>query len=120
MIHRTRLLVRLFLEGLQIQARHIGRWIFRHLTIVTLFAVAVALGGLRHEQIDTFKTCLLAECVALFLSHIALMTFTQDNFSGNEARDARAKIFLGVHLLVGLVYAGSYFVEFAPMGGELR
>jgi hypothetical protein len=85
-----------------------------------LFLAAVLLGGLRPEQADTFKTCMLAECVALFLSHIALLTFTQDNFSGIEARDARAKIFIGVHLLVGLVYAGSYFVEFAPMGGELR
>jgi hypothetical protein len=92
----------------------IMRWVGRHLTLILLFAAIAILGGLRTEQLDTFKAAALAELVALLLSHIALYIFSNDNYHGPEARDARTRIFLAVHLLVGLVYAGSYFVEFAP------
>jgi hypothetical protein len=89
----------------------------RHGTLILLMLVITLLGGFRAEQFATFKAAMLAECVALFLSSVALFIFTSDRFLDREARNAKTIVFLAVHLLVGLVYAGSYFVEFAPGGG---
>ena len=95
---------------------HVVNFILRHGTLLILAFVIVLLGGLSAEQIGVFKSAALAECVALFLSHIALYVFTDDNYQDSEARNARTIVFLAVHLLVGIVYAGSYFVEFSPAG----
>lgn len=89
-------------------------FIGRHLTIILLALAIVALGGVSLERVETFKAAALAEAVALFLSHVALFTFTSDNFKSGEHRHAKVLVFLAVHLLVGMVYAGSYFVEFKP------
>ncbi|MBS1562358.1 MAG: hypothetical protein JSS89_12195 [Bacteroidetes bacterium] len=89
-------------------------WITRHLTIILLAVAIVMLGGTGTEQIDTLKTGVLAEMVALFLSHVALFTFTGENFNISENPYAKPVIFLGVHVLLGLVYAGSFFVTFSP------
>lgn len=95
---------------------HVINFIFRHGTLFLLAGVIILLGGLHEEQIGVFKSAALAECVALFLSHVALYVYTDDNFNDLEARNARTIVFLAVHLLVGIVYAGSYFVEFSPAG----
>lgn len=92
----------------------------RHGTLLLIGILIVVLGGFRPEQFATFKAAMLAECVALLLSGIALFIYTNDRFTDREARNAKVIIFLAVHLLVGLVYAGSYFVEFAPGGGALQ
>lgn len=89
-------------------------WLARHITIVVLALAIVLLGGTGSEQIDTLKTGVLAEMVALFLSHVALFTFTGENFNFSENPYAKPFIFVGVHLLLGLVYAGSFFVTFSP------
>ncbi|MBU3741506.1 MAG: hypothetical protein FGM24_04380 [Candidatus Kapabacteria bacterium] len=86
----------------------------RHLTIILLALVIVALGGVSHERVETFKAAALAEAVSLFLSHVALFVFTSDNFKSGEQRYAKVLVFMAVHLLVGMVYAGSYFVEWKP------
>lgn len=91
-----------------------ANFIGRHLTIILLAIAVVALGGFTEERLMTFKAAALAEAVALMLSHIALYTFTSDNFKNGESRYAKVVVLLAVHLLVAVVYAGSYFVEFAP------
>lgn len=96
--------------------RQIIDWCARNVTIIILAAAVALLGGFRAEQFATFRAAALAECVALFLSSIALYVYTPDRYTDTDAgaRTAKGLIFFGVHLLVGLVYAGSYFVEFAP------
>lgn len=89
-------------------------WIKRHGSTLLLALVIILVGGLRHERLEVFKTAALAECVALCLSSFAVYVFTPDDYSDREARHARTTIFRAVHVLVGLVFCGSYFVEFAP------
>lgn len=89
-------------------------FLLRHVTLIGLALTIILLGGLHEEQIGVFKSAAIAECVALFLSHVALFVFTDDDYKDHEARNARTIVFLAVHLLVGIVYAGSYFVEFSP------
>lgn len=93
---------------------HILPWLSRHVTIIVLAVAVVMLGGTDAEQWATIKSGMLAEMVALFLSHVALFTFTPENFNFSENRYAKIGVFIGVHLLFGLVYAGSLWVKFAP------
>jgi ABC-type Co2+ transport system permease subunit len=99
-----------------VSPQQIVSWLGRNITIIALAAAIALLGGFRAEQLATFRAAALAECVALFLSSVALYVYTPDRFADPDARTAKGLIFFGVHLLVGLVYAGSYFVEFAPGG----
>lgn len=92
------------------------RWLSRHIAIVALAAIIAILGIANRDQWATLGAAALAECLAMFLTHVALFSFTgtAHMLENGERAHAASMVFLGVHILLGLVYAGSYFVQFSP------
>lgn len=82
----------------------------RHGTIFGLGVMFVLFGGLHAEALAVLKAAALAVIASLALAHVVLWSYTNESFSGEP--DAKARIYYAVAILVGLVYMGSYLVEF--------
>lgn len=91
----------------------VGNFVARHATLLIVVIAFITFGGLRNEAYDTFKQASFAVMLTVILSHIVLFVYSPDSFNGEENLNAKARIFNAVALLVGLVYAGSYFVAFS-------
>lgn len=88
----------------------------RYGTVIVLTLVVALLGGFTSENYTVLRSAVLAEVVALSLSSLACYVYTSQSFTHGDTLNAASRIFLAVHLLVGSVYAGSYFVAFSPTG----
>jgi hypothetical protein len=95
---------------------HVWNSIARHSAIIMLVIAIALLGGFTQENFAVLRSAALAEAVALALSSFAKMVYTSNSFTKEESLNASARLAFAVHVLVGLVYAGSFFVAFSPSG----
>lgn len=115
------------LKGKNMKWTVIKDFLLRNLTWIGIGLIGLILLCPAVEQLDTILTCVVLEMLALGLSGLALYVYTKIQFTKDltygedgklTAYEQRAlsqvisAIFVGVHLLVGLVYFGTYFVKF--------
>lgn len=65
------------------------------------------------SEINTILLVILFECLAIALSALALYAYTRIDFIREHQEVAIGKIFLGVHILVGLCVLGVYIAQFS-------
>lgn len=93
-------------------------WLLRNVLLLALCIVAIAVIGKRADvAMATVWQVVVFECVAIALSGFAVFVFTRVDWIHLEEKDALSKIFLAVHVLVGFVVLGIYFVQWNPPGG---
>lgn len=71
--------------------------------------VFVVFGGLHTEAFAVMKQAVLAVCVSVITSQIVCFVYTKGDLNDEQ----KTRVLHAVSLLVGLVYCGSYFLEFA-------
>lgn len=112
---------------LGIDLAKIWDWIKRNTVWLAIGLAGLILLKPAISEFNTILTCIIMEMLALGLSGLALFVYTNIDFTkklsaGEDGKfnsveqHAFAKviglIFLGVHILVGLVFFGTYFVQF--------
>ncbi len=87
-------------------------FILRHAAWLCLILISILL---LNPIIAEFRTLLLItifETVALFLSGLAVYTFTKIDFIGEQSYGILGYIFLSVHILTGMAVLGVYLAQF--------
>lgn len=86
----------------------------RNIAIVILFVIGLILPSFVGKMSVGFKTIFLIiafESIALFLSNIAYYVYTYIDFGEVKDNVVLARVFLGVHILVGLSVYSVYMLE---------
>lgn len=117
-----------FIDDLKTTKQKVWDFIKRHALWIALGVVAFFLLIPTLAELGTIYTVLLYEAIAIALSSIALYSYTNIKFTQTiikgEDKEMNsveqhgyysviAAVFLGVHLLVGLIVFGTYFVQFS-------
>lgn len=110
------------------KVKAIFKFIMRHAAWFVLGAVAVILLKPGTAELQTFFFIICLEAMAIALSGLALFAYTKIDFTRlimegddnkmnsverHSAMVVLGHIFLGVHILVGLVVLGVYIAQFA-------
>ncbi len=101
-------------------------FIKRNVVLTAVAGIALFLLAAGFEETRSLLMIVVTECIAISLSELAVFAYTRINFTktiieGDDGKlsDAErhdllhviAYIFLGVHILCGLVFFGFYFVQ---------
>lgn len=62
-------------------------------------------------ELKTILLVIVFECIAIALSGLAVFAYTKLNFVHKEAFACIGRIFLGVHITVGLIVVGVYIAQ---------
>lgn len=93
-------------------AKTFGNFVARNVFWIALIAVGLFVIGTTTKALNVVFMIILVEGLALGLSELAQYVYTKVNFKeGNQS--PLGFIFLGVHILAGLVTFGIYFIQFA-------
>lgn len=94
-------------------------FLYRNALWVILLLFAIYSMAFQTELVKTLYVILSFEALALGLSGLAQFVFTKIDFTADDSDNSKnlGYIFLGVHLLVGLVAMGTYIAQF---GGSIN
>ncbi len=94
-------------------------FVTRNLFWIILVILAMYLIGATTSTLQVILATVLLECVAIGLSNFAQYVYTRLQFTKAESQHSHVLgyIFLGVHILVGLIGFGAYFIQFAAKAG---
>lgn len=101
-------------EVVQSIADFIGRY---GLLVAVVLIIVASLGDTYVATITTIKQIALVECLAIAMSSFAALVFTQIKFTSKGDTHALSRIFLGVHICIGLSVLGIYFLQWSTPGG---
>jgi hypothetical protein len=88
-------------------------FVSRHSLWVLLGSLAFLVLRPGLPELNTILLVVFVESLAIALSGLALYIYTKVDFTKDGANANLGYIFLGVHLLVGLVVLGAYIVQFS-------
>lgn len=92
----------------------VWEFVKRHALWVILLLFAIYSMAFQAELVKTLYVILSFEALALGLSGLAQYVFTKIDFTADDSDNSKTLgyIFLGVHILVGLVAMGTYIAQF--------
>lgn len=93
-------------------------WLKRNVPLVACITIVItALMSVPELEslLSTLAVVVVCEAVAIILSNVAHYAYTCINFERQQDGRALGAIFSGVHLLVGLVVLGVYFLKSGGM-----
>jgi hypothetical protein len=105
-----------FIKEFIVDAKTAWDFIFRNLFWIIVGVLAFIVLGSLTEMKTVILTIVLIESLALGLSNLAAYVYTKLNFV-KEYGLVLGYVFLGVHILVGLVTLLVYFTNFAAKAG---
>ncbi|MDX9790449.1 MAG: hypothetical protein WC313_05515 [Candidatus Kapaibacterium sp.] len=91
----------------------IKNFLSRNVIWMLLIAASLLIIMPKAAEIRTFFLIISVECLAVFMSAIAVHVFTAIDFTV-KSRHTLGYIFLGVHICVGFVVLGVYIAQFSP------
>ena len=96
-------------------AKTFWNFVVRNLFWIIVTVGALYLIGETTSMLQVTLTSVLLECLAIGLSNFAQYVYSRLKFNSEESPHTSilGYIFLGVHILIGLIGFGAYFIQFA-------
>ncbi|MFP4368607.1 MAG: hypothetical protein ACLFR2_03420 [Candidatus Kapaibacterium sp.] len=88
-----------------------GRFLKRYAAWLIPGITAIVMLNPGTAEFRTLFLVVATECLAVFLSGLALLAYTQLDFTKEENRIPIGHIFMGVHLCTGLTVLGVYIAQ---------
>lgn len=89
----------------------LGAYTVRYGIMIMIAVIGIIGTGASSEVArQAISLAIVTEAVAIMLSWSALYAYTRTDFLGAQKTDVIARVFLAVHILVGLVILGAFVV----------